>query len=92
MNKIDEKIEEILRSYFVDGDKDNDWGTLERKAQLKSLFAEQMGKIIGEDEKPIPYNTTGLTITNTFRFMNQARNNLRYTQRQKLKGLLGKGK
>ena len=44
MKNLKEKIEEILRGYFVDKDKDNSWGTPEKIDQLLSLFQEELKK------------------------------------------------
>ena len=52
MKDLRKEIEKILRSYFVDADKDDDWGTLKRTDQLLALFnsnlKEQREKIIKE--------------------------------------------
>jgi ribosomal protein L15E len=41
------KIEKILRSYFVDQDKDDHWGTLKRVDQLMKIMKEDREIIKG---------------------------------------------
>ena len=48
MNNLKKQIEEILRSYFVDKDKDNHWGTPERVDQLYEAFQKTYLEAIGE--------------------------------------------
>ena len=41
-------IEEILRSYFVDRDIKDHWGTLEKRDKIMQFFAEQKHSLIQE--------------------------------------------